>query len=136
MDHRLTCQIDAAMNTASRSRRAICSTELQPGDRVEVDARGQGRLVQDLDAPRPSARSSARERRRHGLHFRRQSGRQGLRDMIVLKRDDGELTTVTMDEFTELAPAELVARDCRSQSCVRIGRWRSLSRRAIDRCRD
>ena len=29
--------------------------------------------------------------------------------MIVLKRDDGELTTVTMDEFTELRRAELAS---------------------------
>ena len=40
------------------------------------------------------------ERRRHGLHFRRNLDDKVFSDMIVLKRDDGELTTVTMDEYT------------------------------------
>jgi hypothetical protein len=43
------------------------------------------------------------ERRRQGLHFRRNPDDKVFADSIVLKRDDGELTTVTMDEFTELA---------------------------------
>ena len=42
------------------------------------------------------------ERRRQGLHFRRNPDDKVFADMIVLKRDDGELTTITMDEFTEL----------------------------------
>ena len=42
------------------------------------------------------------ERRRHGLHFRRQLDDKVYSDVIVLKRDDGELTTVTMDEYTVL----------------------------------
>ena len=43
------------------------------------------------------------ERRRQGLHFRRNRDDKVFADTIVLKRDDGELTSVTMDEFTELA---------------------------------
>jgi hypothetical protein len=42
------------------------------------------------------------ERRRHGLHFRRQLDDKVYSDVIILKRDDGELTTVTMDEWTVL----------------------------------
>jgi hypothetical protein len=42
------------------------------------------------------------ERRRQGLHFRRNVDDKVFADTIVLKRDDGELTSLTMDEFTEL----------------------------------
>ncbi|MBX7074426.1 MAG: hypothetical protein K1X71_14870 [Pirellulales bacterium] len=42
------------------------------------------------------------ERRRHGLHYRRNVDDKVFSDLIVLRRDDGELTTVTMDEFTRL----------------------------------
>ncbi len=43
-----------------------------------------------------------RERRRHGLHFRRNADDKVYSDVLVLARDDGELTTITMDEFTRL----------------------------------
>jgi hypothetical protein len=36
------------------------------------------------------------------LHYRRNRDDKVFADMIVLRRDDGELTTVTMDEFTRL----------------------------------
>jgi hypothetical protein len=42
------------------------------------------------------------ERRRHGLHFRRNHDDKVYSDVIILTRPDGELTTVTMDEFTVL----------------------------------
>jgi hypothetical protein len=42
------------------------------------------------------------ERRRHGLHFRRNYDDKVYSDIIILSRPDGELTTVTMDEFTRL----------------------------------
>jgi hypothetical protein len=42
------------------------------------------------------------ERRRQGLHFRRNPDDKVFADTIILKRDDGELTSITMDEFTEL----------------------------------
>jgi hypothetical protein len=42
------------------------------------------------------------ERRRHGLHFRRNYDDKVYSDIIILTRPDGELTTVTMDEFTRL----------------------------------
>ncbi|HZZ27887.1 MAG TPA: hypothetical protein VFE46_07750 [Pirellulales bacterium] len=42
------------------------------------------------------------ERRQHGLHFRRHVDDKVYSDIIVLKREDGELTTVTLDEYTVL----------------------------------
>ena len=43
-----------------------------------------------------------RERRRHGLHFRRNTDDKVYSDVLILARDDGELTTVTIDEFTPI----------------------------------
>jgi hypothetical protein len=73
---------------------------LQPGDRVEVthdvkvgfrrwSTRTQGTVV-------------SKDRRRHSLHFRRNFDDKVYSDVLILKRDDGELTTVTLDEFSEL----------------------------------
>jgi hypothetical protein len=42
------------------------------------------------------------ERRRHGLHFQRNFDDKVFSDVLVLRRDDGELTTVTLDEFSVL----------------------------------
>ena len=42
------------------------------------------------------------ERRRHGLHHDRNFDDKAFSDVIVLRRDDGELTTVTLDEFSVL----------------------------------
>ncbi|MEM7317311.1 MAG: hypothetical protein AAF497_29650 [Planctomycetota bacterium] len=42
------------------------------------------------------------ERRRHGLHRRRNHDDRVFSDVIVLQRPDGELTTVTLDEFSVL----------------------------------
>ena len=46
------------------------------------------------------------ERRRHSLHFRRSGDDKVYSDLIVLRRDDGELTTVTLDEFSRLCILE------------------------------
>lgn len=43
-----------------------------------------------------------KERRRHGLHFRRNFDDKAFCDALVLRRPDGELTTVTLDEFAQL----------------------------------
>ena len=43
-----------------------------------------------------------RERRRHGLHFRRNADDKVYSDVLIVARDDGELTTVTIDEFTRI----------------------------------
>ena len=42
------------------------------------------------------------ERGRHGLHFRRNFDDKVYSDFILMRRDDGELTTVALDEFTTL----------------------------------
>ena len=41
-------------------------------------------------------------RRRHGLHHQRNFDDKAFSDVIVLRREDGELTTVTLDEFSVL----------------------------------
>lgn len=73
---------------------------LQPGDRVEVEhvvkvgfrswnTRTVGTVV-------------STERQRHSLHFNRNFDDKVFSDTILLQRDDGELTTVTLDEFSGL----------------------------------
>ena len=42
------------------------------------------------------------ERRRHSLHHNRNHDDKVFSDVILLKREDGELTTVTLDEFSAL----------------------------------
>ena len=42
------------------------------------------------------------DRRRHGLHNRRNFDDKVYSDVIILRLDSGELTTVTLDEFSEL----------------------------------
>ena len=73
---------------------------LAPGDRVEIVhevkvglSRWNATTVGTVDRV---------ERRRHGLHFRRNADDKVFSDMIVLKLDDGSLTTITLDEFTTL----------------------------------
>lgn len=75
--------------------------QLAPGDRVEV--------IHGVQIGSSAAWSTTtvgkvlrRERRRHGLHFRRNPDDKVYSDVLILARDDGELTTVTMDEFTQL----------------------------------
>ena len=43
-----------------------------------------------------------KDRRRHSLHFQRNFDDKVYSDAIVLRLDDGELTTVTLDEFSSL----------------------------------
>ena len=77
--------------------------QLAPGDRIEVEhlvsvgiqswtTKVQGTVVRT-------------ERARHGLHFRRNFDDKVFSDTILLQRPDGELTTVTLDEFTSLRRA-------------------------------
>lgn len=94
----------------SRIQCAEVFSSLRPGDRVEVvhqvkvgfrewTARTTGVVVQ-------------KDRRRHGLHHDRNFDDKVFSDILVLRRDDGELTTITLDEFSELkrlGPAEAPA---------------------------
>jgi hypothetical protein len=75
--------------------------QLQPGDRVEV--------IHGVTVGSSAKWSTTTvgkvlrcERRRHGLHFRRNPDDKVYSDVLILSRDDGELTTVTMDEYTRL----------------------------------
>ncbi len=74
--------------------------QLRPGDRVAVDhevkvgfrrwhTRTEGTVVRT-------------HRVREGLHYRRNWDDKAFADQIVLRRDDGELTTVTLDEYSRL----------------------------------
>jgi hypothetical protein len=74
--------------------------ELRPGDRVAVlhtvkVGQSEWTTITEGTVVRT-------ERRRHGLHFRRNPDDKVYSDVIVLRRDDDELTTITMDEFTRL----------------------------------
>ncbi len=75
--------------------------QLQPGDRVEV--------IHGVTVGSSAKWSTTtvgqvlrRERRRHGLHFSRSTDDKVYSDLLILARDDGELTTVTIDEYTRL----------------------------------
>jgi len=78
--------------------------QLRPGDRVEV--------VHGVKVGSSASWSTTTvgkvlrcERRRHGLHFRRNPDDKVYSDVLILARDDSELTTVTIDEFTRLRRA-------------------------------
>lgn len=75
--------------------------QLQPGDRVEVV---HGVTVGSTAkwSTTTIGRVLRSERRRHGLHFRRSTDDKVYSDVLILARDDGELTTVTIDEYTRL----------------------------------
>ena len=75
--------------------------QLCPGDRVEVI---HGVTVGSSGSWKTTTtgRVLRIERRRHGLHFRRNPDDKVYSDVLILARDDGELTTVTIDEYTRL----------------------------------
>lgn len=77
---------------------------LKPGDRIEVEHEVK---VGFRKWQSTSVGTVVKlERRRHSLHFRRNFDDKVFSDMIVLQRDSGELTTVTLDEFSELRKLE------------------------------
>ncbi len=88
------------MNTAGQELREVYD-HLKPGDQVEVV---HGVTVGSSDAWSTTTvgKMLRRERRRHGLHFRRNADDKVYSDVLILARDDGELTTVTIDEFTRI----------------------------------
>jgi hypothetical protein len=88
----------ATTTTDAASRQLF--VELQPGDKIEAVHTvivGNQRWQTTTTGTVVGA-----ERRRHGLHFRRNHDDKVYSDVIILTRADGELTTVTMDEFTRL----------------------------------
>jgi hypothetical protein len=77
--------------------------ELKAGDRIVVEHRVTVGIRSWTT--RTSGKVNRIERRRHGLHFRRNVDDKVWSDVILLELPDGELTTVTMDEFTTLHPS-------------------------------
>lgn len=76
--------------------------ELKPGDRIDVEHRVS--VGPHKWTARTVGKVVRTERRRHGLHFRRNVDDKVYSDILLLELPDGELTTVTMDEFTVLRP--------------------------------
>ncbi len=87
------------MTTAGVESRALFA-ELAPGDRIEVE---HTVTVGPKQWPTKIVGKVVRtERRRHGLHHQRNFDDKVFSDVILLELPDGELTTVTLDEFTVL----------------------------------
>ena len=77
--------------------------DLKAGDRIEVEHRVTVGVASWTT--RTVGTVVRTERRRHGLHFRRHVDDKVFSDVILLELPDGELTAVTMDEFTLLRPS-------------------------------
>lgn len=77
---------------------------LRPGDLVVVEHSVLVGMRRWACATR--GRVVATQRRRHGLHHRRAPDDRVWSDVIVLQRDDGEQTTVTIDPFTRVRHVE------------------------------
>jgi len=73
---------------------------LSPGDRVQVDHEVKvGFRTWHTATVGTVVR---KDRVRHGLAYQRNFDDKAFSDVLVLKREDGELTTVALDEFSEL----------------------------------
>jgi len=84
--------------TVSETRQLFA--ELAPGDRVEIVHQVKVGMRTWTTTTTGTVRRT--ERRRHGLHFTRNPDDKVYSDVILLEREDGELTTVTIDEYTTL----------------------------------
>lgn len=74
--------------------------DLAPGDKVVIEHEIKvGLKVWNTWSSGTVVR---KERRRHGLHHRRNGDDRVWSDVLVIRRDDGELSTVMIDEFTTL----------------------------------
>jgi hypothetical protein len=90
--------LEIAMTPEEQTRTLFA--ELRGGDRVEITHEVKVGLRR---WPTKTVGTVVRtERRRHSLHYRRSNDDKVYSDMIVLARDDGELTTVTIDEFSQV----------------------------------
>jgi len=78
--------------------------ELSPGDRIEVEH--QVTVGAKQWKTTTTGRVLRIERRRHGLHFRRNVDDKVFSDVILMELPDGELTTVAMDEYTVVKPSQ------------------------------
>jgi hypothetical protein len=87
------------MSTATEQASRELFTQLKPGDRIEVEH--EVKVGEQVWTAKTQGAVVRTERRRHGLHFRRNRDDKVFSDVIVLDRQ-GELVTITMDEFTVL----------------------------------
>ena len=77
--------------------------ELKPGDRTEVEHTVT--VGRDSWPAKTYGTVLRTERRRHGLHHRRNFDDQVFSDTILLELPDGELTVIAIDEYTALRHA-------------------------------
>ena len=77
--------------------------ELRPGDRIQVEHTIT--VGHESWTTKLSGVVVRTERTRHGLHHRRNYDDAVFSDVILLELPDGELSCVTMDEFTVLRRA-------------------------------
>ena len=102
-EHVSTCKQDELMTTRpadqAASNREVFS-RLQAGDRIELEHEVKVGLRSWTSKTAGTVVST--ERRRHGLHMLRNPDDKVFSDLIVLQRDDGERTTITLDEFSVL----------------------------------
>lgn len=90
--------------TAAEAETRRTFARLKPGDHIEVEHRVKVGLREWSTTTRGTVIRT--ERRRHGLHHRRNPDDRVWSDVIVLDRPDGERTTVTVDEYTRIRPVE------------------------------
>ena len=77
--------------------------QLQPGDRVKVTQRVKvGMKAWSTTVTGTVERT---ERRRNGLHVKRSPDDKAYCDLILLRKDGGDETTVALDEFTHVERA-------------------------------
>jgi len=90
---------------------------LQPGDRVQI--RHEVKVGFRSWSATTEGTVVKKERRRHSLHYNRNFDDKVFSDVLVLRRPDGEVTTVTLDEFSELtrlAPLDTVSNESQTGS--------------------
>ncbi len=88
--------------SATEDSSALRFESLKPGDRIAVEHRVT--VGVKSWTTRVAGNVVRTQRRRHGLHFRRNVDDKVYSDVIHLQLPDGELANVTMDEFTTLHP--------------------------------
>lgn len=88
-----------AMTTSSSQIRAQFD-ELKAGDHIEVEHRVS--VGQNSWTAKTSGTVIRVERKRHGVHFHRHHDDKVFSDVVLLEQPDGELTSVTLDEFTAI----------------------------------
>jgi hypothetical protein len=96
--------LETLRRTATTNQQDVTSrpavNQLKPGDRIEIDHEIKVGLKRWRAV---TAGTVLRiERRRHGLHFKRNPDDKVYSDLIILQLADGSLSTVTIDEFTQL----------------------------------